>query len=147
MYYGILKTVHSYWAFLVIITLAFIVINSIIAKFSGRTFNTKDLRISLYGLIFSHIQLLIGFILYFVSPWFDQFSQLGMGIMKNAETRLYLVEHPLINIVAIIFITLGWSLHKRQLDSSKKFLRIGLFYGLGLIFLYQEFHGILGSNK
>tara|TARA_B100001250_G_scaffold365735_1_gene346639 strand:+ start:136 stop:573 length:438 start_codon:yes stop_codon:yes gene_type:complete len=138
MYYGILKTVHSYWAFLVIITLAFIVINSIIAKFSGRTFNTKDLRISLYGLIFSHIQLLIGFILYFVSPWFDQFSQLGMGIMKNAETRLYLVEHPLINIAAIIFITLGWSLHKRQLDSSKKFLRIGLFYGLGLIFLISR---------
>ena len=138
MYYDVIKTVHSYWAFLVIIILTLIVINSIIAKFSGRAFNTKDLRISLYGLIFSHIQVLIGLILYFVSPWFDQFSQLGMGIMKNAETRLYLVEHPLINIVAIIFITLGWSLHKRQLDSSKKFLRIGLFYGLGLIFLISR---------
>ena len=138
MYYGILKTVHSYWAFLVIITLTFIVINSIIAKFSGRAFNTKDLRISLYGLIFSHIQVLIGLILYFVSPWFDQFSQLGMSIMKNAESRLYLIEHPLINIIAILLITLGWSLHKRQSDSSKKFLRIGLFYGLGLIFLLSR---------
>ena len=138
MYYDVIKTVHSYWAFLVIIILTLIVINSIIAKFSGRAFNTKDLRISLYGLIFSHIQLLIGLILYFVSPWFDQFSQLGMSIMKNAESRLYLIEHPLINIVAIIFITLGWSLHKRQLDSSKKFLRIGIFYGLGLIFLLSR---------
>mgnify|MGYP001180447043 FL=1 len=136
--YAVLKTVHSYWAFLVIITLTFIVINSIISKFSGRAFNTKDLRISLYGLIFSHIQLLIGLILYFVSPWFDQFSQLGMSIMKNAESRLYLIEHPLINIIAILLITLGWSLHKRQSDSSKKFLRIGLFYGLGLIFLLSR---------
>ena len=136
--YAVLKTVHSYWAFLVIITLTFIVINSIISKFSGRAFNTKDLRISLYGLIFSHIQVLIGLILYFVSPWFDQFSQLGMSIMKNAESRLYLIEHPLINIIAILLITLGWSLHKRQLDSSKKFLRIGLFYGLGLIFLLSR---------
>tara|TARA_B110000003_G_scaffold226607_1_gene227613 strand:- start:2903 stop:3337 length:435 start_codon:yes stop_codon:yes gene_type:complete len=136
--YAVLKTVHSYWAFLVIITLTFIVINSIISKFSGRAFNTKDLRISLYGLIFSHIQVLIGLILYFVSPWFDQFSQLGMSIMKNAESRLYLIEHPLINIIAILLITLGWSLHKRQSDSSKKFLRIGLFYGLGLIFLLSR---------
>tara|TARA_Y100000768_G_scaffold366_1_gene258 strand:- start:190 stop:627 length:438 start_codon:yes stop_codon:yes gene_type:complete len=138
MYYDIIKTVHSYWAFLVIIILTLIVINSIIAKFSGRAFNTKDLRLSLFGLIFSHIQLLIGLILYFTSPWFNQFYQIGMDLLKNAENRLYLVEHPLINIVAIIFITLGWSLHKRQLDSSKKFLRIAVFYGLGLIFLLSR---------
>ena len=138
MNYDIIKTVHSYWAFLVIIILTLIVINSIIAKFSGRAFNTKDLRLSLFGLIFSHIQLLIGLILYFTSPWFNQFYQIGMDLLKNAENRLYLIEHPLINIVAIIFITLGWSLHKRQLDSSKKFLRIGMFYGLGLIFLLSR---------
>ena len=138
MYYDVIKTVHSYWAFLVIIILTLIVINSIIAKFSGRAFNTKDLRLSLFGLIFSHIQLLIGLILYFTSPWFNQFYQIGMDLLKNAENRLYLIEHPLINIVAIIFITLGWSLHKRQLDSSKKFLRIGMFYGLGLIFLLSR---------
>jgi len=133
--YAILKTVHSYWAFLVLILLIGIVINSLIGRFSGKLFSSKDLRISLLGLVFSHIQLLIGFILYFVSPWFDQFSQLGMGIMKNAESRLYLIEHPLINIIAVILITMGWSMHKRQSDSSKKFLRIGLFYGLGLLFL------------
>ena len=133
--YTILKTVHSYWAFLVIILLIGIVINSLIGRFSGKLFSSKNLRISLLGLVFSHIQLLIGFILYFVSPWFDQFSQLGMGIMKNAESRLYLIEHPLINIIAIILITMGWSMHKRQSDSSKKFLRIALFYGLGLVFL------------
>lgn len=138
MYYDVIKTVHSYWAFLVIIILTLIVINSIIAKFSGRAFNTKDLRLSLFGLIFSHIQFLIGLILYFTSPWFNQFYQIGMDLLKNAESRLYLIEHPLINIVAIIFITLGWSLHKRQLDSSKKFLRIGMFYGLGLIFLLSR---------
>ena len=133
--YAILKTVHSYWAFLVLILLIGIVINSLIGRFSGRLFSSKDLRISLLGLVFSHIQLLIGFILYFVSPWFDQFSQLGMGIMKNPESRLYLIEHPLINIIAVILITMGWSMHKRQSDSSKKFLRIALFYGLGLLFL------------
>lgn len=136
--YAILKTVHSYWAYFVLILLLLAVLNAIRGKIAGKEFGANDLRISLFGLIFSHIQLLIGLILYFVSPWFDQWSALGMGVMKNAESRLYLVEHPITNIVAIALITMGWSMHKKQSESSKKFLRIALFYGLGLVFLLSR---------
>ena len=127
--YNILKTVHSYWAFFVLTILFIAILNALIRIISKKSFNSTDLRISLFGLIFSHIQLLIGLILYFISPWFDQWSSLGMGVMKNNESRLYLVEHPITNILAIFFITIGWSLHKKQSESSKKFLRISLFYG------------------
>ena len=136
--YAILKTVHSYWAFFVLIILLLAVLNALRGKISGKEFGSNDLRISLFGLIFSHIQLLIGLILYFVSPWFDQWSSMGMVIMKNAESRLYLIEHPITNIVAIVLITMGWSMHKRQSESSKKFLRIALFFGLGLVFLLSR---------
>ena len=136
--YAILKTVHSYWAFFVLIILLLAVLNALRGKISGKEFGSNDLRISLFGLIFSHIQLLIGLILYFVSPWFDQWSSMGMGIMKNAESRLYLIEHPITNIVAIVLITMGWSMHKRQSESSKKFLLIALFFGLGLVFLLSR---------
>src|SRR6056300_1802106 len=136
--YAIVKTVHSYWAFLVLIILVLALLNAIRGKASGKEFGANDLRISLFGLIFSHIQLLIGLILYFVSPWFEQWSALGMGVMKNAESRLYLVEHPITNILVIVVITIGWSLHNRQTASSKKFLRIALFYGFGLVFLLSR---------
>ena len=136
--YAILITVHSYCAFFVLIILLLAVLNALRGKISGKEFGSNDLRISLFGLIFSHIQLLIGLILYFVSPWFDQWSSMGMGIMKNAESRLYLIEHPITNIVAIVLITMGWSMHKRQSESSKKFLRIALFFGLGLVFLLSR---------
>ena len=136
--YNILKTVHSYWAFFVLTILFIAILNALIRIISKKSFNSTDLRISLFGLIFSHIQLLIGLILYFISPWFDQWSSLGMGVMKNNESRLYLVEHPITNILAIFFITIGWSLHKKQSESSKKFLRIFLFYGLGYILLLSR---------
>ena len=136
--YNILKTVHSYWAFSVLTILFIAILNSLIRIISKKSFNSTDLRISLFGLIFSHIQLLIGLILYFISPWFDQWSSLGMGVMKNNESRLYLVEHPITNILAIFFITIGWSLHKKQSESSKKFLRISLFYGFGYILLLSR---------
>lgn len=136
--YSILKSVHSYWAFFVLIILVVAILNAFRGKSSGKEFEAKDLRISLFGLIFSHIQLLIGLVLYFVSPWFDQWSALGMGVMKDAQTRMYLVEHPITNILAIVIITMGWSMHKRQSASSKKFLRIGLFYLIGLILLLSR---------
>ena len=137
--YSLLKNVHSYWAYLVLLVLILGILNAIVGKIKGKDFESKDLRLSLFGLIFSHIQLLIGLILYFVSPWFDQWSNLGMGgVMKNAQTRLYLVEHPFTNILAIVLITMGWSIHKRQSDPGKKFLRIALFYGLGLLLLLSR---------
>jgi hypothetical protein len=132
------KTVHSYWAFFVLFILVAVIINAFIGRYMGKEFSTKDLRISLFGLIFSHIQLLIGLILYFVSPWFDQWAAIGMGVMKDAQARLYLVEHPITNILAIVLITIGWSMHKRQSESSKKFLRIILFYSLGLLLLLSR---------
>ena len=133
-----LKTVHSYWAFFVLFILVAAIVNAFIGRYMGKEFGVKDLRISLFGLIFSHIQLLIGLILYFVSPWFDQWAAIGMGVMKDAQARLYLVEHPITNILAIVLITIGWSMHKRQSESSKKFLRIILFYSLGLLLLLSR---------
>jgi hypothetical protein len=136
--YALIKIIHSYWAYLVLLILAVAIFNSFLGKILRRDFSTKDLRISLFGLIFSHIQLVIGLILYFVSPWFGKWTELGVGVMKNAETRLYLIEHPITNILAIVLITMGWSMHKRQSLSGKKFLRIGLFYTLGLVLLLSK---------
>ncbi len=137
--YSALKTVHSYWAYLALAILIFASINALLGMRGNKSFTARDLRISLFGLIFSHIQLLVGLILYFVSPWFDQWSALGVGgVMKDAQTRLYLVEHPFTNIIAIILITMGWSMHKRQTQDGKKFSRIGIFYTLGLILLLSR---------
>lgn len=137
--YSLLKNVHSYWAYFLLLVLILAILNAIAGKIKGKDFESKDLRLSLFGLIFSHIQLLIGLILYFVSPWFKQWSNLGMGgVMKDSQTRLFLVEHPFTNILAIVLITMGWSLHKRQSDPGKKFLRIAVFYGLGLLLLLSR---------
>ena len=134
--YPVIKTLYSYWSFLVILVLIYTISNALIRKIKGKHFNSKDLRLSLFGLIFSHFQLLIGLVLYFVSPSFTNWSKLGIkNIMKNSQMRLNLVEYPFTNIIAIILITMGWSLHKKQSEPGKKFLRIILFYSLGLLLL------------
>lgn len=137
--YNTIKILHSYWAYLVLLILILAIINSIIKRMGNKEYEAKDFRIALFALIVSHIQLLIGFVLYFVSPRFSLFSESGMGeIMKNSVDRLYLIEHPLVNILAIVFITAGYSKHKKKRISLAKFNTISIFYIIALVLLLSR---------
>ncbi|MEP1489921.1 MAG: hypothetical protein ABJK28_15990 [Algibacter sp.] len=128
-----IKMLHSYWAYLVLIILILATVNALIKTFGDKEYSAKDFRISLFTLIVSHIQLLIGLILYFVSPRFELWSELGGGVMGNSLARLYLVEHPLINIIAVALITIGYSKHKKKLTSNGKLKTIAIFYSIALV--------------
>jgi hypothetical protein len=54
-------------------------------------------------------------------------------IMKNATLRLKNIEHPLLMIVAIALLTIGYSKHKRKRTSSGKFKTLAIGYTLALI--------------
>ncbi len=130
----IIQTVHSYLAYIVLAVLVLAVINALGGWLGNKMFAPeKDRRISLFALILSHIQLLVGLGLYFVSTsGLNAVQEFGMGGLTPAA-RLLAVEHPFINILAIILITVGWSRHKKFVDGKNKFKAISIFYGLGLL--------------
>ncbi|OEK09344.1 hypothetical protein A8C32_11530 [Flavivirga aquatica] len=131
--YDIIKSLHSYWAYLVLLVLIIATVNAIIKTVGDKEYEANDFRKSLFALIVSHIQLLIGLVLYFVSPRFDLWSELGGGVMGNSLARLYLVEHPFINIIAVALITIGYSKHKKKLTSKGKLKTIAIFYTIALL--------------
>ena len=137
--YEIIQLVHSYLAYIVLALLILAVFNAFSGWLGKKVFTMhKDLRLSLFALILSHIQLLVGLILYFVSPsGLNAIQSLGMGGL-NAQARLLALEHPVINIIAIALITIGWSRHKKFVEGDKKFKSIAIFYGLGLVFLLSR---------
>lgn len=137
--YEVVLSLHSYWAYLVLLVLIIATFNAIIKTFGDKEYEANDFRKSLFTLIVSHIQLLIGLVLYFVSPRLQLFSELGMGgVMKDAVNRLYLVEHPFVNIVAVALITIGYSKHKKKLTSKAKLKTIAVFYSIALILLLSR---------
>ncbi len=135
----LLQNVHSYLAYVVLLVLILAVINAISGLVGNRMFTLhKDFRLSLFALILSHLQLVLGLIVYFVSTsGFKAIQLLGMSGL-NAPARLLAVEHPFTNILAIVLITIGWSRHKKFLEGKKKFKTIALFYGLGLLLILSR---------
>jgi hypothetical protein len=134
-----MKQVHSYWAYLVLLILIVTLVNAIIGFTSKKEFKDKDLRLGLFTLILSHVQLLIGLGWYFMSPIYKTMKVTGMGpMMKNAQTRLLAVEHPVTMILAIVLITIGWSKHKKQENDTAKFKTFVIFYGAALLLILSR---------
>lgn len=138
--YEILQFVHSYWAYLVVIVLTVTTFNSIWGYFSDRPYGARDLRLALFTLIVTHIQFLIGFILYFISPLgLNALRAEGMAeVMGNDALRLYVVEHPLVMILTVVFVTVGYSKHKKKLLSNPKFKILSIFYALAWLLMLSR---------
>ena len=129
---------HSGWAYLALLVLVVAVVNSLIGMFSKKEFTSKDRKIALFALIAIHMQLLVGIILYFISPnGLQMIKAMGMGGL-TADSRLLALEHPLINIIAIVLITIGWSKHKKLVTSESKYKTFSIFYGLGLVLILSR---------
>ncbi|EAZ96693.1 hypothetical protein FBBAL38_04700 [Flavobacteria bacterium BAL38] len=132
--YETIKNVHSILAYAALGLLLLASLNAIFGLRSKKIFKDKDLRLSLFTLIICHIQLLIGLILYFLSP----IGAGQLGNMKDAAIRLTSLEHPLINIIALALITIGWSKHKKEESNNGKFKKIAVFYTFGLILILSR---------
>ena len=145
---ALIENLHYNWTVLLLLILFINVLNAFFRRISGKKFSTLDLRICLFGLIFSYFHLLISLTLYFISSTFDQWFENSIdNIVTSNELRSNLVINPLTNILAVCFVNVGWKLKKNHFKSSKKFLRVAIFYGLGLIlFIIASGNSILSSN-
>lgn len=88
-------------------------------------------KMPLLGFIFTHVQLLLGFILYFISPK----VQFASGVMKDSALRFYTVEHITLMLVAIVVITLGYRKAKGQSPAPEAHKTIFTYYLIGLILI------------
>jgi hypothetical protein len=132
--YEFIQKLHSGWAYIALFLLVIAVINALIGLISKKEFTAKDRKIAILGLIGTHTQLLIGLILYFVSP----LGLASLGQMADKALRLTSLEHPLINLIAITLITIGWTKHKKLTSSESKYKTFTIFYGLGLLLILSR---------
>jgi len=130
MYTGF-QHLHSVFAYIVLAVLLLSFIYALASFVQKKPFTEKVRKASLAGLIAAHLQLLIGLVLYFISPMgLSNFSGEAMG---DAMSRLYMLEHPLMMLIGIILITVGYSKAKQPGDNAGRYKKILIFYGLGIL--------------
>jgi hypothetical protein len=137
--YETIQFIHSYWAYLVVLVLIIASVNAIAGFAGNKEYGATNFRIALFTLIVAHIQLLIGIVLLITALSSNRFGIIDMGtVMGNSNLRLLLVEHPLIMIIAVTLITIGYSKHKKKLTSKPKFKILAIFYTIALILVLSR---------
>jgi len=127
---------HSSFRYLVLLLIIAAIADALIAMSSGKAYNKTSKLLALGALIFSHIQLLVGLLLYFLGPKGLNTIVRVEGFMKDSVARFYAVEHISMMIIAIALITVGYSRGKKQEESKRKYKTVAIFYGLGLLIIF-----------
>lgn len=130
MYTGLLHT-HSSVRYLVLLLLIAVIVKSLLGFTGKKPFVKADNMLSLFLLIFTHIQFLAGLLLYFVSP----FVKFGPDTMSDKFTRYWTVEHIFGMLIAVVLITVARSTSKRMTDDTAKHKRLFILNTVALVII------------
>lgn len=121
-----IKQFHSGWAYLVILMGVIFVISTLIYAISKKDTNATIKKIGLFTTITFHVQMLLGLVYYIM-----MFSALEpSGIMKDSGLRLTFVEHPMMMIAGVVFMTIANAKLKR---STTVPMSVAVFAIIGLV--------------
>ncbi|WP_370583084.1 cytochrome B [Pedobacter sp. MC2016-24] len=121
--YQILKSAHSGWRYLVLILLVVAIIQALAGWLGKKPYTEGNRKLNLFTLIFVHTQILIGLVLYFLSP------------LVEAGVRYWKMEHIGMMIFAAVLVTIGNARSKKGTDAAVKHRSVALYFGLGLIII------------
>jgi|SRR5665213_2938626 len=127
--YQFFRHLHSGFRYIVFVLLLLAIIQSLLGWINRKPYTETNRKINLFTLISAHTQLLIGIVLYFLSPY----VQFNSDTMKNDTTRYYTVEHWVMMLIAIALITIGYSRSKKIIMPESKHRTVAIFYLIALL--------------
>ena len=130
-FYSFLVHFHSITRWLLLVGLVVSIFIALYYFLSKKEKGKSGMQIQFFTATIAHIQLLLGFYLYFLSSKVVFSSE----TMKFAATRFYAVEHSSMMIIAIVIITIGMMRARRAKTERKYFWSIFLFYLIGLLLI------------
>lgn len=122
---------HSGLRWLVLIFLVIAIIKSFAGWFGKKDYNKSDNLIALLLLSFTHTQMIIGVVLYFIS---EKVVAIG-DAMKDSVLRFWAMEHGITMLIAIALITIGRVKSKKATESVDKFKKGAIFYTIAFILI------------
>lgn len=128
-----IQHLHGTLRWVVLGLMIFSIVKAFVGMSSSRSFGVGDQKRGMFTMISLHLQLVLGFVLYFGKGWG---SMLGNAeAMGNTVMRFFSLEHMVTMLIAVVLGTLGHSLSKRATDDRTKFRRQAIWFTVSLIMI------------
>ena len=119
---------HSGLRWIVLLLLIVTSVKAISGLTGKQTYRPIDKRLASFTVMFFHLQVVLGFVLFFANNWVSM-----MGEMKEPVVRFFTVEHTLGMLLAAVLLTIGSAKAKRASSDEKKFKTIAWMFTISLI--------------
>ncbi len=137
--YGALLDIHNLLRWGVLLGGLYAITKSALGLIHKREFTASENRAHVIFVMFCHTQLLVGLILYFISPYGAKAFEAGMGaVMKDAVLRFSAVEHIATMIIAVVLIQIGRSLSKKATEVAAKHRKALIFFSIGFLLMLSR---------
>jgi hypothetical protein len=103
---------------------------------SNDQFSKTDNAIRHWTATISHIQLVIGIILYTQSPIIKYFWNNFNEAIHDIDTAFFGLIHIILMLTAIILITIGSALSKRKTTDKEKFKIMLVWFSISLVIIF-----------
>ena len=134
MYVGLLHA-HSGLRYVVLFLMIAVLAKSLDGWLQRKPFTGLDDKLSLFFFISVHLQLLVGLILYFVSP------RVRFDGLSDPMSRYWTVEHISLNLLAVVLFTLARTRGKKMPLPEGKHRILFVFTALGTAVLLYSLIG------
>lgn len=136
MYTGLVHF-HNFIRWVILLLILVAIFRHLTGMTGRKAFTNGDKKTGLFLMIAAHVQLLVGLVLWFIGDWgYKLISNSSMGeVMKNPAQRFWVVEHNMGMLIAIILITIGRGVSKKNLPDASKHKRSFWFFLFALILI------------
>lgn len=128
---------HNIVRWVILILLLASIIKSFTGWRSGKALTTGDKKLWLLTMTFAHVTFLIGLYLLLFGRIgiFTTTLPEGTRVMKDTFYRFFWVEHPVMNIIAIVLITAARGQAKKPIPDTGKYKKAFWFFLIALLIL------------
>ena len=129
---SILIHAHSGWRWIVLLLIVLAIVQTVGGMTGNGRYSEGTRKVALFAMIATHIQILLGFVLY---AGISDKVQFGPDTMGDSVLRFFAVEHLLTMVLAVILITVGHVRSKKAEAAAAKAKSIFWFYLIALVLM------------
>ena len=134
--YSTLLVFHSLIRWLVLAFLLYSIYRAFVGYLNDKPFSKTDNAFRHWTATIAHIQLMIGIILYTQSPIVHYFWRKTETGLQNLDITFYGIIHIFLMLTAIVLLTIGSALAKRQPTDKEKFKTMLVWFSIALIIIF-----------
>jgi hypothetical protein len=129
---------HSLIRWCVVASLLFAVYRAYKGWFSKKPFSKFDNSVRKWTAMIAQTQLVIGLVLYSLSPLVNYFLHHFKKALPQREVRFFGMEHAVMMITAIIIITIGSIKAKRKSTGKEKYRTMAIWFSIALLIIFSS---------